>query len=72
MTPEQEAHLQSIKDQFLALVDPKFRKGAEEHSGDLQEVKPLVLVDYAIEEAIDQVVYLLTLRSKLEYSEENQ
>lgn len=65
MTPEQEAHLQRIKDQFLALADNKFRRGAKEHGGDLEYMQPFHLLDNAIEEAIDQVVYLLTLREVL-------
>lgn len=65
MTLHQEQHLQQIKDQFNSLVDAKFRKGAVEHGGDILLDPPLLtLIDLALEEAIDQVTYLLTLRMK--------
>lgn len=50
-------------------MDSKYRKGAVEHSsefgGELLNVPALVLVDHALEEAIDQLAYLLSLREKL-------
>jgi len=66
MTKEQEAHLQSIKDEFNRLVDPKYRKGQEEHGGDLFDKDIKNLIEAALEEAIDQVVYLLTIKQQLE------
>ena len=63
MNAEHEAHLQQIKDEFFKLVDTKYRKGQAEHGGNLW-AKP-GLLDMAIDEAIDQVVYLLTLREQL-------
>ena len=69
MTDNQEKHLAHLKDSFCALVDAKYRKGAAEHSGEcggeLLNVPALRILDLAIEEAIDQVVYLLSLREKL-------
>jgi len=65
MTDDQEAHLASIKRTFNDLVEPKFRKGAEEHATILHEQPASLLLDFAIEEAIDQVVYLLTLKQRL-------
>lgn len=65
MTPAQEAHLQRVKDEFCALVDPKYRKGQEEHGGDLFMLTMGQLLDNAIEEAIDQVVFLLSMKEKL-------
>jgi len=65
MTPGQEKHLQEIKNKFIELVDVKYRKGQEEHGGNLFDVYPVQLLDNAIDEAIDQVVYLLTLRRSL-------
>jgi hypothetical protein len=65
MTLEQEQHLQHIKDEFVSLVDPKYRKGQSQHGGDLFTKSASELVDMALDEAIDQVVYLLTLREKL-------
>lgn len=65
MTPEQEEHLVSIKENFEVLVDVKYRDGQKRHGGDLFGKSPTELLDCAIDEAIDQVVYLLTLRDKL-------
>jgi len=65
MTPEQEAHLERIKVGFTTLVDPKYRKGQLEHGGDLFEKTPTELLDMAIEEAIDNLVYLLSIKEKL-------
>lgn len=65
MTNEQEAHLAIIKMTFDMLVDNKYRKGQEEHGGNLMNQSEMSLVDSAIDEAIDQVVYLLTLKQKM-------
>lgn len=65
MTDEQERHLDDIKDEFISLVDPKYRAGVLEHKGFLGDVPPLKVLDMAIEEAVDQVVYLLTLKQQL-------
>ena len=62
MNEEHEAHLQRIKSRFLAMVDHKYRKGQAEHGGQLW-LNPSLL-DNAIDEAIDQVVYLLTLKEQ--------
>lgn len=64
MTPHQEAHLASIKSQFLELVDPKFRAGAAEHGGDLMDMSEDDLIDNCILEAVDQLVYLMSLKMK--------
>lgn len=65
MTPKQEAHLEFLKRAFSSLVDPKYRKGVKEHGGNLWQMGNEKLLDCAIEEAIDQVVYLLTLKTQL-------
>ena len=62
MKKEQEEHLERIKTEFVKMVDAKYRTGAEEHGTILLE-EPTVL-DMAIEEAIDQVTYLLTLKEQ--------
>lgn len=66
MTPTQERHLQAIKEEFTKLVDTKYRKGQAEHGGDLFTKSLMNLLNAAIEEAIDQVVYLLTIKQNLE------
>ena len=65
MTPQQETHLKSITKRFTELCDTKYRKGQQEHGGDMWRMSPGELIDNAISEAIDQVVYLLTLKDRL-------
>ena len=65
MTKKQEKHLADIKYNFAKLVDAKYRKGQKEHGGTMTELSIEYLIDCAVDEAIDQVVYLLTLRDKL-------
>ena len=65
MTNEQEQHLKRIKANFAAKVEAKYRAGQKEHGGDLMHNNALTLVDMAISEAIDQVVYLETIREVL-------
>ena len=64
MTPEQEAHLQSIKAKFNNYTDKKYRAGQKEHGGNLWEKSEEFLLEAAIDEAIDQVTYLVTLYEK--------
>jgi hypothetical protein len=66
MTPEQEEHLARIKGEFIDLVDIKYRRGQEEHGGNLHHVPAVAVLSMAIDEAIDQVTYLLTLREILQ------
>jgi hypothetical protein len=65
MTTEQEAHLSSVQNAFYKRCDTKYRKGQAEHGGDLFTRTPLELLDMAIDEAVDQVVYLITLKQSL-------
>ena len=65
MDLKNEQHLASIKRDFMFLVDTKYRKGNKEHGGNLQDLSEVQLLDAAIDEAIDQVTYLLTLREKI-------
>lgn len=65
MTPEQEAHLRRIKAKFSSRVDTKYRLGQKEHGGDLMYNNALFLLDNAILEAVDLVVFLETLRENL-------
>jgi hypothetical protein len=57
-----ENHLAEIKAEAARLIDKKYRAGQEEHGGFLPWKGTRFLLDSAIEEALDQVVYLLTLR----------
>lgn len=65
MTQAQESHLARVKVGFIELVDAKYRAGAAEHGGELLALPDLTVLDLAIEEAVDQVVYLLSLKEKL-------
>ena len=66
MDPQSEDHLQRIQGSALKLINDKYRKGAAEHGGHLWEKENLI--DEAINEAIDQVVYLLTLKEQMQRS----
>lgn len=63
MTAAHEAHLARLKAEFIADLDAKYRAGQDEHGGNLWEKRGMLA--HAIEEAIDQVVYLYTLRDQL-------
>lgn len=65
MTESQEAHLNSIVEAFTEACIVKYRKGAEEHGGDLFSMPFEALLDNAIDEAIDQFVYLMTMKQQL-------
>lgn len=66
MTEEHKAHAAQLADEVERRLIRKYTKGQEEHGGNLWEVPPLQLLEEAINEAIDQAVYLLTLRQQLE------
>jgi len=55
-------HISHIQTEFDALIEQKYLAGIQEHGGHLWE-KPLDTE--ALNEAIDQVVYLVTLRDQI-------
>jgi hypothetical protein len=59
MSPEQEAHLQRVKDWICEKIDKKYRAGQAEHGGDLW--KKSMVFDFLVEEVVDQVVYTESL-----------
>jgi hypothetical protein len=66
MTEEQNNHLTGLLEWLTPYLSSKYIKGAEEHKTVLhRDYTAKQLADMAIEEAIDQLVYLYTLRSKL-------
>ena len=65
MTPSE--HANCIAKDAAKRILIKYRVGQREHGGQLW-TKP-GLLDMAIDEAIDQVVYLLTLKQQLEHPE---
>jgi hypothetical protein len=62
MTPEQEDHLQRVKDQFIEAVDAKYRAGQKEHGGNLW-MKPGVL-EMLMDECVDLWVYAQVLKEQ--------
>lgn len=65
MSPDQEKHLQALKQGFSDLVDMKYRRGATEHEGDLLSLDAEQLLIEAINENIDQFTYLMTALNKV-------
>lgn len=63
MNPEQEAHLAAVKSAFCVAVDSKYRKGQQEHGGNLW-TKP-GMFPMLREETIDFIVYAHTLEQQL-------
>jgi len=64
MTLDQENHAHQIADAFRSRMLSKYKRGVEEHGGNLWEYSPDDLLEEAIDEAVDQLVYLLTLKHK--------
>lgn len=62
MNPQE--HAEFIGELAKQKLIRKYMRGQAEHGGRLWEKKGLI--DMAIEEAIDQVVYLLTLKDQLD------
>lgn len=65
LKPEHLVHMEEISQGFTKLLVPKYTKGVGEHGGHIKELSKEELIDNAIEEAVDQVVYLLTLKEKI-------
>lgn len=64
MDAAHEAHLKRILDQFNADLSAKYAAGQREHGGNLWQKGGMI--NHAIEEAIDMVVYLYTLKEQME------
>ena len=65
LSPEQAAHVEFIAKEFAEIMSSKYIVGQRKHGGDLFRMSKSNLLSEAILEAVDQVVYLLTLREKL-------
>lgn len=65
MTIEQKLHVNYLQKEFSDRMAEKYEAGQKEHGGNLWDLQASDLLDNAIEEAIDQVVYLLTLKNAL-------
>lgn len=64
MTDEQTKHVIGIIEDFKDKCFTKYRLGAQEHGGDIWNMPALKLIEAGMEEAIDQYVYLYTLKEK--------
>lgn len=66
MSAEQRQHVYRVILTTGRAVMTKYSDGAKEHGGsNIWEQTPLELVDNAILEAVDQLVYLMTLKDKI-------
>jgi hypothetical protein len=66
MNDDQRSHLAEIQLNFIKEHSAKFEKGAIEHQSELhKDFTKEQLLDFALEEVIDLISYLYTLRSKL-------
>jgi hypothetical protein len=62
--PRQEDHIRVLQEVFQEAIDRKYRAGVAEHPGFIWNKTETDLLDEAIDENIDQFVYLLTLKQK--------
>jgi len=62
MNLEQYEHAKEIAETFSRMLLEKYERGAKEHGTLLWQHTDDELLDYAIEEAVDQAVYLLTIK----------
>lgn len=65
MTDQQREHRAFVAQQVSVRLHKKYEAGAKEHGGLLSDMPAKDLLDNAIDEAIDQAVYLVTLKEKL-------
>jgi len=65
MTEAHETHLEQIKLAACDLLDRKYRAGQKAHGGSLWSMPAARQVENAIEEATDQLTYLLSLRQNM-------
>lgn len=63
MTDEQIEHMQGIGDDFRFLLNRKYSAGQKEHGGNLWDKEGII--DMALDEAVDEIVYLLTLKKQI-------
>lgn len=64
MDQQHQEHLKTILKDFCDLASKKYVAGQKEHGGKLW--MKAGIIDMAIEEAIDQVIYLFTLKWQIE------
>jgi hypothetical protein len=64
MTDSQVKHLDHLKHQACKQIDRKYRAGAAEHGGDLQDMSIRDLLLNARDEAVDKFTYIQTALDK--------
>jgi hypothetical protein len=64
MSDEQVEHFWSAVAEFQKQGKAKYEAGVEEHGGNLWDHDELWLIEHAMEECIDQWMYLKTARDK--------
>ena len=64
MNEAQELHLQSVKNRITSRIDHKYRRGAEEHGGELENKRGII--GMSLDEAADLAVYLYTLKDQID------
>ena len=65
LTPAQRGHISAIMRRVDAALYQKYEDGAAHHQGNLWDKSALGLIDEAINESLDMLVYLYTLRDKI-------
>jgi len=68
MNTKQETHLKYLLDTAVTRISRKYIAGTREHRGCLADKSAEYLIDQAISEAVDQITYLLTLKTKIDES----
>lgn len=68
MSDRAESHLGQLLIDTESEIDRKYRLGHLKHGDSLLDMNALQLIDEAINEAMDQIVYLRTLKEKLKQS----
>ena len=65
-TKKHDLHMATIQMAAVECIEKKYKRGVEENGGTkLWEMPSISLVENAIEEATDQLTYLLTLRQQM-------
>lgn len=65
LTEAQKNHIRHLRAEFGVHLTRKYKAGAEEHKGDLRDLTGVQLLDAALDEVVDQWVYIKTLRDRL-------
>ena len=65
MDNKQREHLEHIIKEAVDLIKNKYEKGAEQHGGCLSDLPKSQLLMNSIDEALDQLTYLLTLKQEI-------